>query len=983
MQPRVTAILVAHQGSGFLERTLAALEAQTRRPDVLIAVHTAYGDETEKLLSGASPTHLLTVRDGTSFGDAVTHAVRFAPPAESESEWLWLLGHDNAPEPDALAALLGAVEIAPSVSVAGPKLMRHDRPDTIAAFGETLSRFGASVQLVQDELDQAQHDTKDDVLGVAAAGMLVRRSLWHKLAGFDPGLPSIDASLDFSVRARLAGHRVVLVPGARVASAGGPESFGRRRVSDRRRFRIARAAQLHRRLVYAPPVALVLHWLSLLPLAVLRSIGDLVAKHPSAVGGEFRAAFRAAFTGRVGAARGHLRRSRRLGWGAIAPLRMSPAELRERRAQAREAGVPWAGAASGTASGTAQPRAGFVAHGGLWIVLLTAVVGLLAYAGLIGATALSGGGLLPLAGTPGELWSKIGYGWREIGTGFVGAADPFTAVLAVLGSLTWWAPSFSVVLVWLTALPLAALAAWFAARPLSRSPWLPTLAALLWAFSPPLLSALADGRIGAVLAHLLLPWLFLAALSAARSWSAGASAALLLAAVGACAPSTLPALLVLFVVLLAVRPGSIHRMFAIPVPVLVLFAPLLVQQVVRGTPLAILADPGPALAGTTTSGWRLALADATGTLHGWPAVLDGFAIPGPAAPVLVAVLLAPLGVLALLALFLPGARRAVPALVIALLGYLTAVAAAHLQVATVGAQPVTVWTGAGLSLFWLGLLAAALVGLDALARVAGPVSVLAGLTTTALVLPLLGAFVIGTAAVQPSNGRILPALVTAEAAHHPGVGTLLLASEGEKGISARLERGAGASLDDQSTLAHTTGALTADQERVADLAGNLASRSGYDEAKDFRELDILFVVVAPGPEDDANRERMIESLGANELLTPVGTTANGLLWRYDGETEPVAAQGGNTGTVYGRVILWALGLTFGIAVLLALPIGGRRRLSSRGDDDLADEGTEDGADETVEEIPEDVDGARPAVDTASDRDIAGLADTAGEEDRNG
>ena len=38
MQPRVTAILVAHEGAQFLERTLAALAAQTRRPDQVVAV---------------------------------------------------------------------------------------------------------------------------------------------------------------------------------------------------------------------------------------------------------------------------------------------------------------------------------------------------------------------------------------------------------------------------------------------------------------------------------------------------------------------------------------------------------------------------------------------------------------------------------------------------------------------------------------------------------------------------------------------------------------------------------------------------------------------------------------------------------------------------------------------------------------------------------------------------------------------------------
>ena len=58
-----------------------------------------------------------------------------------------------------------------------------------------------------------------DVLAVAAGGMLVRASLWNTLEGFDPSLPAIDDALDFCVRARLAGHRVQLVPAARVRSA--------------------------------------------------------------------------------------------------------------------------------------------------------------------------------------------------------------------------------------------------------------------------------------------------------------------------------------------------------------------------------------------------------------------------------------------------------------------------------------------------------------------------------------------------------------------------------------------------------------------------------------------------------------------------------------------------------------------------------------------------------------------------------------------
>jgi len=924
MQPRVTAILVARNGDAHLKRTLAALAAQSRRPNVTIAVDVSSTDSSESMLSASGPTQVLSVRDGTSFGSAVAHAVQFAPPAESDNEWLWLLGHDNAPAPDALQQLLAAVEVAPSVAVAGPKLMAHNDPTWITDFGQTMTRFGASISLVPGELDQAQHDVRDDVLAVAAAGMLVRRSVWQKLGGFDPGLPSIDASLDFSVRTRLAGHRVVLVPGARVSSAGGPETFGRSSSSPARTFRIARAAQLHRRLTYAPGWAVFLHWLSLVPLAVLRSVGDLIGKRPSAIGGEIGAALSTAFSGSIGAARRQLKKSRVVGWAAIAPLRMPPSEVRELRGQAREAELAGLEPLP-TNAAAAWPRAGFVAHAGLWVVLLVGVVGVLAYGALLGANAVSGGGLRPLSDSVGALWSNIGIGWRAVGTGAWGAADPFAAVLAVLGSLTFWNPSFSIVLLYFLALPLAALGAWFAARRFSRNPWLPVLAAILWAFSPPLLSALTSGHLGALLAHLLLPWLFLAALGAAKSWASGAGAALLFAVIAASSPSLVLALLVLFVVLLVVRPTRIHRTVGIPVPALALFAPLIVQQFVAGNPFGLFADPGVPQALQATSGWQLALGDVSGTFHGWAQALEGLPIAGVSAPLLVVVLFAPLAVLAFLSLFLPGARRAVPALIIALLGFATAVLAHTVQVGAVGIDPVTVWSGPGVSLFWLGLVAAAVGALDAFGRAATPVSVLAVLTTTALALPLLGAMAIGTATVQPSTGRILPALVTAEAGSTPDIGTLVISSLGEPGVAVALERGRGATLDEQSTLVSTKQDADEVDSRLAVLAGNLAARSGFDFVSEFTSLGVSFVLVPPSDGDDATYRATVEALDGNETLNPVGSTDNGLLWRFEGTVESPPTHPGNTETVLGQWYLIALGIVFGVTVLLAIPIGGRPR----------------------------------------------------------
>ncbi|MHC5795271.1 glycosyltransferase family 2 protein [Lacisediminihabitans sp. FW035] len=918
MQTRVTAILVARSGAAHLERTLAGLARQTRRPDAIVAVDAGSSDRTAELLAASGPTQLVTTTGKVDFGGAVDRALTVAAPAESVNDWLWLLAHDNAPQPAALEALLGAVEIAPSVAVAGPKLMRWDEPDVIAEYGETMTYYGASIPLVEGELDQAQHDVRSDVLGVAAGGMLVRRTLWTALGGFDPALPSVDAALDFSVRARLAGFRVVVVPGAKVASDGGPEMFGRATVSDRRRASTRRAAQLHRRLVYAPAAALPFHWLSLLPLAIIRAFGQLLAKRPGAVGGELSSALSAAFGGsRIGPARRSLKRTKRVGWASIAPLRMPPAAVRERRAQARDAGR------TQSAVVVTEARAGFVTNGGLWVVLLAGIIGLISWGSLIGAPSLTGGAMAPLSETVHQLWSHVGYGWREIGVGFAGAADPFSYVLAVLGSITFWSPSFSLVLLYLLALPLAALGAWFAARQLGTRASLPALAAFLWAIAPPLTGALGGGHLGAVFAHLLLPWLVLAALNAPRSWAASAGAALLFAAIAASAPSLVPALVIALLAWIVARPRSIHRLLGIPIPAVALFAPLIVQQALRGNLLGLFADPGvpaPTASGTPL---HLALLSPSAGLDGWAAVASSSGLPGVSAFVIVAALLLPVGVLALLALFVPGSRRAIPSMIIALLGFATAVAASHLQVSHLGSAAVGIWTGSGLSLFWLGLVASVLIALDAIGRFAIPVGILTAVTTTLLVLPMLGSVLLKTTPVE-AGARILPAVVTAEADEHPRVGTLVLTPQPDGGLAATVQRGSGSTLDDQSTLAATSTTPDATSRRVATVAGNLASRSGFDAGPELTKLSIGFVLLTP--DATAVHKRTSEALDSNALFAPVGATDNGLLWRFSGlSDEKTIVPPGNTDTALGNLILVGQGVIFGMTLLLGIPTARRRR----------------------------------------------------------
>lgn len=958
VMPTVTAILVAADGADYLRLTLQALAAQTRRPDRLLVVQVGANPVTSGVITASAPAEHVRIGARAGFGAGIEAALQAGGPPATEGGWLWLLATDSAPAPDALERLLVAVDAAPSVMIAGPKQMQWDAPDYLHSYGESMTPFGTAVELAEPELDQAQYDRTSDVLGVAAGGMLVRDGLWRQLGGFDPALRAVDDALDFCVRARLAGHRIQLVPAARVRSAG-PAGPGSRLLgaaaSPGRRARLAREAQLHRRLVYASPVLLPVHWLSILPLGVVRAIGQLLRKRPGAAPAELVAAivaFTTCFAG-VARARHRLRRTRVTGWAAIEPLRLSWSDVRHRRALLRD----------NDRDPARRLPVGFFTGGGFTVVLVTAVVGVVLAWPRVGASALSGGALLPL-GDLRSLWASVGWGWHPLGTGFTGPADPFALVLAVLGSITFWHPSAAIVGLWVLAPAIAALGGWLAASRWTLRPMLRVVGALAWVLAPTLLVALETGRPSAVIVHLAAPFAFLAATAARRSWTASATLALLAALMLACAPSLLPLFVLAWVVaLLATMLGAdrrrIVRLLPLPLPAAVLIAPVALQQARFGHPLAVLADPGvvlPASAAPGLAGLPAAVVQLVQLFTGWPewlgrtwaALAAPTGLTGAAAVAVVLALVLPLLLLGAVGLLWP--RRILPfrAGLIGAGALVLAVLDTRFVVAGVGTQPVALWPGAALSLTWFGVAECAVGGLDRLAsgvrlesgargagavRAARPAFAAAvGLLAVACLVvagaPLLVAALAGTSPVRAGAATTAPALVAAEAARRPSLGLLTLTGQPDGGVRQQLSRGSGRTLEQVSTL-QTTGTVP-DDPATAQVAAALVQPSGDDLRADLSALGVEYVLLRPAAADAASRAvtaRAAAVLGSSDVFAAASRTASGTLFRVVSPMPRVVTQGpANTGSPIGLAVLTIQGLVLALTLLLALPTG---RLAAR------------------------------------------------------
>jgi GT2 family glycosyltransferase len=948
-------VVVRHQGDDLIP-TLVGLASQTHPPHSTTIVDLTGLADTENLvnehLRDTAPITYLRNKATTGWSRAINQAREALTRDTGErvsQGWMWLLRDDTEPDPDALSRLVVAVDGAPSVVIAGPKQRLSTQRTILREFGETMTLWGERQAIVDRELDQAQYDRMSDVLAVGDAGMLVQIDVFDQLGGFDPALDPLDAPLDLGVRARLAGHRVLAVPGAITYVAQSPADWRvGKDVSSFSIYRLDRAAWLYRRFVYAPWYALIPLVLVALPWSLARAVFHFVSKHPDIAVADVAGTLGAlAKLPSVVPAKARLATSRTVSWSALRPLRMAPAERRRRRQLDKEALF-----AALEEKARLRSRPSFW-PAGLWMTLALALISVLVAGPLLAARALGGGGLIPLSAGLDSLWS----GTRWLQPGVVQnmwgerlvAADPGTTLFSLLGSITWWEPSLAIVWFWGSAIVFAGLIAWWAGSQLLSQSMPTTVAAVVWALSPTFLMALADGRIGAVIAHLALPWLLASALTAHDSWQRAAQAGFATAVVLAAAPLLWPPVVVGWIVVL-VATGWRTPLRTVLGTLPLAFLPAAVWWIPRflapteGPLLAglgrWLAEPGVPVAFDQAPWWL--------TIAGWPTLPTGgiFAglFPG-VEPLILAGLALPLLVLAVTVV----ATTRIDGMVIAgsliPLGAITAMGAPAIAQGFVGDDLVGIWPGSAVSLMMLGVVMAAAMTLDDV----HPVSTFPGIPhlarkvgawTLALVTIFAAGFAglgegmrhwNGQSPIEPlSEARLVPALVAADAPQFPRQGLLIITDRGaDEPLRVSVERGAGLKLDDTNTLyRQRVAAGGPDADDLALIAAALVQPTSDDVSGLLDTYDIRFILYR----GDTESARAL-NISRNPSLIPASQGEGQALWQLVDESavEPPTVRRTATQAQWD-VLLW---IVFSLWGVLALPT--ERRPRHQSGDDAKDE----------------------------------------------
>lgn len=578
----VQAVILTSGPASGLRALLDAVAASATSLDAVVVLDSApaTGPDASEMVSAAqSPTFAVThERRDPRMPDRAAVAQWLQSADLGEDALVWLLPVGSIPEPDTLGRLLAAHRRSPSVGFVGPKHVDATHPRTLRSVGINTTRSG---RVVEDpplgEPDQGQYDLRRDVLAIPLAGMLASAGLLRQLGGWEASFGDLGGDLDLGWRAQLTGRRVVVAPDARMRSVA---SVGLATATTGARRRAARRVALTRASWWSAPFLAL--WILLSSVAA--GVGLLLLKRPHAAAEAF------GDLGSLDPVRGVVARLRTRGGRDvrhrdIATLFVPAADIvRANLDRAHDAlvapSVP-ADDAPTEEQGRSLAARGLL-HPGFLAVLATLLV--VAAAGReIGGGLLSrfgsgvtGGELVTTRATSSSLWHAAFDGWHGTGLGGDGPASPSLAILAVPtwvlehlpGSGDLASPAGAVVgaLLVLT-LPLAALSAYVSARVLTSSRVVRAAAALAWATTGAAGASVAQGRLGALVALMLLPAVLAGVVMIARpsGTATGAFATALGAGVlGAFAPPLL-ALVVLACLGVAVlgRPGS-RRLALVP-----------------------------------------------------------------------------------------------------------------------------------------------------------------------------------------------------------------------------------------------------------------------------------------------------------------------------------------------------------------------------------------------------------------------------------
>ena len=221
--PKVAIIILNWNG---LDDTVACLQSVSRIQynalDIIVVDNGSSDGSVEAIRKLFPDIQVIVNNSNLGFAEGNNVGIR---RAMDHTDYILLLNNDTTVHPDLLRHLIPVVEEDPRIAVAGPVICYEEAPDTVWCAGLQMGQgrmYGMAILRTTSVLmycGQPVHGVPGEAYNVDAVvgcAMLIRTSVLHELGLLASELFMIHEDFDWSLRARKAGYRCVLVPNADV-----------------------------------------------------------------------------------------------------------------------------------------------------------------------------------------------------------------------------------------------------------------------------------------------------------------------------------------------------------------------------------------------------------------------------------------------------------------------------------------------------------------------------------------------------------------------------------------------------------------------------------------------------------------------------------------------------------------------------------------------------------------------------------------------
>lgn len=223
-QQTVAVVILNWNGRKYLERFLPSVLASTYKHLVVyVADNGSTDDSIEFLKSNYPQVKLIAHNTNEGFAGGYNRALKHV-----SEDFLVLLNSDIEVTAGWIEPAVAMFKSNESLAAIQPKILDYNKKDHFeyaGAAGGWIDRYGYPFSMGRifdiTEKDEHQYDTPTEIFWASGAAMIIKKSVFDEVGGFDPFFFAHQEEIDLCWRIHLSGYKIMSCPASVVYHIGG------------------------------------------------------------------------------------------------------------------------------------------------------------------------------------------------------------------------------------------------------------------------------------------------------------------------------------------------------------------------------------------------------------------------------------------------------------------------------------------------------------------------------------------------------------------------------------------------------------------------------------------------------------------------------------------------------------------------------------------------------------------------------------------